>query len=532
MKKISVLGGALAVVASLSLSPTYAAPCPFDNTKTCDLFRNILNDRDAAGLRYYGATNYDHRFSGEIELFDSSLVQPYTDQFNVPGQIKLIANRTGNPAFKAGEIMTRVNLDQPPYNSPTKIHPFTTEDLQHGYIEAIVKLPKCDVSDDGLCQNGTNPQDYNRGMWPSIWLLPTFDTNWPQNGEIDIWEAYQLGRDFNVTTATIHFNGNDPRCGGNDCKFIGYPLAVPAANAPLYQGFHTWGFEWQPDPASGDKGVIMTGYFDNVKVWGPLRTDTLPADGPNAFSRGFNDPAGGFYLIAALALGGGYAGNPNGHLQSASMYLQSIKVFSVNGVTPPPTNKCLPPANINYSWTPDKKSITLTWQQPAGSDTINTYQVNDWMNRLMWTGNTLTFTDKTLPGTDGDFVYFLYSNCPSGQSAGVKVDAIIKGNPPPTNQCLPPANMTATPSADKKSVLLTWQAPAGSLPILNYQISTCQNRVLWTGNALQFNDTTLSGKSGSFSYVFYSNCAGGLSNGAPFTVTTLHGKTRTFNYCR
>src|SRR5262249_28108146 len=149
---------------------------------------------------------------------------------------------------------------------------------------------------------------------PSVWLLPTFDTNWPQNGEIDVWEAYQLGRDFNVTTVTLHFNGNDPRCGGNDCKFIGFHLAVPAANGPLYNNFHTWGFEWQPDPNSTKHGVIMTGYFDNVKVWGPLATDSLPADGPNAFSRGFNDPAGGFYLITALAVGGPYAGAPNAHL--------------------------------------------------------------------------------------------------------------------------------------------------------------------------------------------------------------------------
>lgn len=503
-----VIMAAIFITAAFYLSCAHAATCAFDNTKTCTLLRDILNDHDAGGLPYYGPTNYDHRFSGEIEIFNASHVQPYTDGVNAPGQLKLVATRAGNPAFISGEIMTRVNLDQPPYSSPTKIHPFTTEDTQHGYLEVIVKLPKCEVSDDGLCQNGTNPDSYNSGMWPSVWLLPTFDTNWPQNGEIDIWEAYQQGRPFNVTTATIHFNGNDPRCGGNDCKFIGYPLAVPAAPRALWNDFHSWGFEWQPDPNSPNKGFIMTGYFDNVKIWGPLTTDSLPADGPNAFSRGFNDPAGGFYVIAALALGGGYAGNPSSHLQTASMYVQSVKAYTVSGGGGP-GKQCLPPANIQYTYTADKKNITLTWQQPANSDTINSYQVNDWQNKMMWTGNALTFTDKTLPGTDGTFTYFLYSNCPSGQSAGVKVDAIIKG--PPPQKCLPPANIQSTVSADKKQITLTWQQPANSDPITNYQVSGCQGRILFTGQTLQFVDKALPGTPGTFSYFLNSICTTGVS---------------------
>lgn len=309
--------------------PAHAIPCPFNPTLTCTLYRDILNDVDSAGLRYYGPTNYDHRFSGEIEIFDSNLVQPYTDAINAPGQIKLTANLTGG-LWKSGEIMTRPDLELPPYNAPKKIHPFSTTDLQHGYVEVKVKTPRCEVSDDGLCQSGSNPPEYSRGLWPSFWMLPNHDTDWPLNGETDIWEAYQTSKPLNESTSALHFNGNDPRCGGGDCKFIGYILPGGISNnGPLYNSFHTWGFEWQPDPNSTKGGVIMTEYFDNVKLWGPLATDSLPADGPNAYSRGFHDPNGGFYLIGAVAVGGGYAGAPNPHMRSASMYVQSIKSYSV-----------------------------------------------------------------------------------------------------------------------------------------------------------------------------------------------------------
>lgn len=307
--------------------------CPFDPAQNCTLFKDVLNDKDGAGLMYYGPTNYDHRISGEIETFDANLVQPYTDNVNAPGQIKLTAVLNNN-VWKSGEIMTRPNLDQPPYNSPKKIHPLTTNDIQHGYMEVKLKTPRCETSDDGLCQAGTNPQEYSRGLWPSVWMLPTHDTDWPLNGEIDIWELYQQSKPLNVSTSTLHFNGNDPRCGGNDCKFIGFDMGGGVSNnGPMYNSFHTWGFEWQPDPTSTGGGVILTEYFDGVKLWGPIKTDSLPADGPGAFRRGFHDPNGGFYIIAAVALGGGYAGNPNPHMRSATMYIQSLKVYSVGGST-------------------------------------------------------------------------------------------------------------------------------------------------------------------------------------------------------
>lgn len=403
----------------------FADPCPFDNSKNCTQYLDILNDKTASGLKYYAATNYDHRISGEINVFDSTLVTPYTDSTNAPGQLKLTANKVNNGFYKSGEIMTRVNLNLSPYNSPTKSQPFTTNDLRHGYVVATIKLPKCDVSDDGLCQNGTAPEAYTRGLWPSVWMLPTMDTNWPQNGEIDTFEAYKLGLDLRTTTATLHFNGNDSRCQFGDCRGAGYSLAPSKAASNMYNAFHSFGFEWEPDPASTIGGVIMNGYFDNAKVWGPIRSDALPADGPNAFARGFHDPNGGFYLIAALAVGGPYAGAPNSHLQQATMYVQSIKAYSVGGTV---QALCRPPVNIQSMYSPDKKQVTLAWMAPTSSDTVQYYQVADWLNRIIWKGTKPTdraFQDQSLPGTNGKFTYILSTVCPSGKSADYPYDVNI-----------------------------------------------------------------------------------------------------------
>lgn len=402
----------------------FAAPCSFDASKDCALQRDILNDIGANGLKYYAPTNYDHRMSGEIEVYKSFLVQPYFDSTNAPGQLALLMNKnSGN--YIAGEIMTRANLDLPPFNAPVKSNRWTTQEINHGYVEVIVKMPTCETSTDGKCQIGTAPNDYSHGFWPAIWMMPTMDSNWPQNGEIDISEAYLQGTNYKVSTATLHFNGNSPSCSNNDCVFNGYPLKNSVTATPLWTAFHIWGFEWQPDPQSTTGGKIITGYFDNVKAWGPLRTDTLPADGANALRRGFNDPNGGYYLIINFAVGGGYAGGPNPLTLTSKMYVRSAKAYSVSDI---PVLSCLPPANIQSIYSSDKTQVTLAWTQPANSSAISYYQVGDWLHRIIWKGTKPTdrfFQDQTLPGTNGKFTYFLSTVCGNKTSAEVQYDVNI-----------------------------------------------------------------------------------------------------------
>ncbi|MBA3662038.1 MAG: hypothetical protein H0W64_09930 [Gammaproteobacteria bacterium] len=105
----------------------------------------------------------------------------------------------------------------------------------------------------------------------------------------------------------------------------------------------------------------------------------------------------------------------------------TITFCPTGGVNPPlPDGKCLPPANIKSTYTANKKQVTLTWDKPANAETISTYQVNDWLDRQIWRGVERTFIDKSLPGTNGKFTYFLYSNCPSGRSPRVQYDVVIK----------------------------------------------------------------------------------------------------------
>lgn len=422
MRKIHSLT-TLAFLLLASNATLYANPCPFDKTKDCALQRDILNDIGSNKLKYYAPTNYDHRMSGEINVYDASLTQSYTDSNNKPGQLKFIANIVNPNFWKSGEFMTRANLNAPPFNSPTASNPWTTKEAKHGYVEVVVRMPKCDSSTDGACQSGKAANSYAAGLWPAIWMMPTNDANWPYNAEIDISEAYLKGTDYRTSTATLHFNGNDGSCSYGDCVGAGYPLRNSVTATVLWSDFHTWGFEWQPDPTSGKGGYIITGYFDNQKAWGPLRTDTLPADGSNALSRGFNDPNGGYYLIVNLAIGGPYAGGTNGLIQSSSMYVQSAKSYTVSDVGPPPTNSCLPPVDIRSMISQDKKQITIAWLAPTGSAPIQYYQVADWQHHVIWKGSSATnrsYQDQSLPGTPGNFYYFLSTVCDKSTSPEVE----------------------------------------------------------------------------------------------------------------
>lgn len=412
--------GILLLTLSLSSQAIYSIPCSFNENKQCSLARNILTDKTEDSLPFFAPTNYDHRKSGEINVYDSTLVSSYCDKNNEPGQLKLSAIKVNEKYWMAGEIMTRKNLDAPPYNAAMSSAVWDTSSLSHGYLEVIAKLPKCETSDDGSCETKTNPANYHSGLWPAIWLLPTNDTPWPTNGEIDIMEAYPKNTDFNVSTAALHFNGNDSRCTGGDCKGAGYRLITKTVSEKLYDKFHKWGFEWEKDPQSNQNGYIISGYFDNQQIWGPVKTDSLPADGANALSRGFNDKDGGYYLIVNLAIGGPYAGQPNPHMKSASMLVQSIKSYKV--VNP---SVCKPPVGITSSYSQDKKSVTLKWQTPAGSLPIADYQVRNWVQQVLWTGKDLTWTETTLPGKSGKYTYYLNTECGEQVSEFVKHEVII-----------------------------------------------------------------------------------------------------------
>ncbi len=121
-----------------------------------------------------------------------------------------------------------------------------------------------------------------RGLWPAFWLLPA-DGGWPP--EIDVFEA--LGHECGKLYLAAHTSalGTHTASGGD--------AAVPG----LCTGFHVFAAEWQERE--------IRWYFDGVEI---KRTAT-PDD--------MHKP---MYLLANLAVGGGWAGKPDSSTRFPAVY--------------------------------------------------------------------------------------------------------------------------------------------------------------------------------------------------------------------
>jgi beta-glucanase (GH16 family) len=119
----------------------------------------------------------------------------------------------------------------------------------YGYFEAGVKLPE------------------GKGLWPAVWMLPA-DLSWPP--EIDIMESIGNPKQAFMT---VH---------------SGKAMTKGAEVHPSSDGFHTYAVAWDA------KEIVF--YLDGVET----QRGPTPAD--------MNKP---MYILANLALGGGWAGAPD-----------------------------------------------------------------------------------------------------------------------------------------------------------------------------------------------------------------------------
>ena len=124
--------------------------------------------------------------------------------------------------------------------------------------------------------------DGDAGLWPAFWSLGTdIDVvSWPQTGEIDFMEY--VSRLPNEIFGTIHGPGySGGQSFGNVYDF----------GEPVYDDYHTFTIEWQPDR--------IEWYVDGI-----LYHTAEPADvAPNQWV--FNDPV---YLLLNMAIGGNFGG--------------------------------------------------------------------------------------------------------------------------------------------------------------------------------------------------------------------------------
>ncbi len=136
-----------------------------------------------------------------------------------------------------------------------------------------------------------------KGMWPAFWLLPVVGT-WPP--EIDVLEV--LGHQSNIVYMTNHWAAGSPQSHGS--SWTGPDFA---------QGFHTFAVDWEPG--------VVTWYVDGVQ----------------RFQSKSSVPAEPMYVIANLAVGGSWPGDPDAATPfPAAMDIDYIRVYKRNGATTVP----------------------------------------------------------------------------------------------------------------------------------------------------------------------------------------------------
>jgi beta-glucanase (GH16 family) len=139
------------------------------------------------------------------------------------------------------------------------------------------------------------------GLWPAFWSLGTDITRnpWPGAGEIDFMEY--VSRLPNEIFGTIHGPGYSGGASfGNVYNF----------GEPVYNNYHTFTVEWQPD--------LITWYVDGIQYH-----QAQPSDVPGPWV--FDKP---FFLLLNLAVGGNFGGTIDPNLELPQSYaIDYVRVY-------------------------------------------------------------------------------------------------------------------------------------------------------------------------------------------------------------
>ena len=177
-----------------------------------------------------------------------------------------------------------------------KITTYGKVGFTYGYMEARMKLPSGD------------------GAWPAFWMLGDniATVPWPACGEIDIMEY--KGHSPSITYGTLHYagpSGGHEMLGGTKDTLVDLSL-----------DYHRYGMLWKPDE--------ITFYIDDNVVFTSRKSATglsIWPFGPNAAGK---DPS--FYLILNLAMGGNFGGAIDSNLDSATLSVDWVRYYSVDGL--------------------------------------------------------------------------------------------------------------------------------------------------------------------------------------------------------
>ena len=177
-----------------------------------------------------------------------------------------------------------------------KITTYNKVGFTYGYLESRIKLPSGD------------------GTWPAFWMLGSniATSPWPACGELDIMEY--KGSAPSITYGTVHYANSG---GAHE-----YKGGTRDALVDLSADYHRYGMLWKPDE--------ITFFLDDNVVYSMNKSDSGLARwpfGPNAQGK---DPS--LYAIFNLAMGGQFGGSINPSLTQATMSVDWIRYYSIDGL--------------------------------------------------------------------------------------------------------------------------------------------------------------------------------------------------------
>jgi beta-glucanase (GH16 family) len=220
-------------------------------------------------------------WADEFDLPDGSRLDPEFWNYSIGtgnggwgnSEWQFYTDRVENSFIEDGKLVIQALEEQhmgAKYTS-ARVNTMVKAEFAYGRFEARAKMPN------------------TQGIWPAIWMMPTFVKygGWPASGEIDIVEM--IGRDPALVHGTIHY-GN-PKGAQTGSYFL------PTLET-FDQDFHVFAIEWEP-------GEIRW-YVDDEMYHKATHWYTSYPDAPEGAP--FDQP---FYWILNVAVGGIWPGYPN-----------------------------------------------------------------------------------------------------------------------------------------------------------------------------------------------------------------------------
>lgn len=204
--------------------------------------------------------------NNELQLYTNSDENVQITEDGEISVLKITAMEDGSDGYTSSKIVTKDKFS-----------------MRFGQLEVRAKLPQ------------------GQGVWPAIWMLGTNndEIDWPGCGEIDLLEL--LGHEPSKVYSTLHFVNGESKKGEEQGSY-------ELQSGSFSDDYHVFSLDWTPEQ--------MTFYVDDTQFHQVAIEEDM-----KEFLRSF-------YLIANVAVGGYWPGNPDNSTQfPQSMMIDYVRVF-------------------------------------------------------------------------------------------------------------------------------------------------------------------------------------------------------------